>query len=101
LNALVKNWRQKARNSATIFARPARLAAGAGAGRDVLVAMTQALLFVMRGLPAQNAVFDAENEISPDLLKDRFNCYDLARVWFRPRNHRGERMENARCAVAL
>jgi hypothetical protein len=55
----------------------------------------------MRGFRTQNAVFDAENEISPDLLKEGFNCRHLAHTWFRPRNHRGERMENARCAVAL
>jgi hypothetical protein len=38
----------------------------------------------MRGIPAQNAVFDAENEISPDLLKEGFNYRYLARTWFRP-----------------
>jgi hypothetical protein len=76
-------------------------AAGCGGGQGRARCHDTALLFVMRGSRAQNAVFDAENEISPDLLKDGFKCTDLARTWFRSRIQRGERMENMRCAVAL
>jgi hypothetical protein len=51
--------------------------------------------FFIRGFSAKSAVFGAEDEFSPDLLKDGFNCRDSQHIWFRPRIHRGERMENA------
>jgi hypothetical protein len=76
-------------------------AAGPGGGQGRARCHDAALLFVMRGFRAQNAVFDAENEISPDSLKEGFNCRDLPHTWFRSRNHRGERMENTCRAVAL
>jgi len=40
-----------------------------------------------RGFAAKNAVFDAENEFWPDLLKDGFNCRDLTPTWYRSRIH--------------
>ena len=49
--------------------------------------MTRALVF-------QNAFFGAENEFSPDSLKDSFNCLDLGGHGVYPVFIRGERMEN-------
>jgi hypothetical protein len=49
----------------------------------------------------QDAFFGAENEFSPDLLKDSFNCRDLGRHGDYPVFIRGERMENVPAAVAL
>src|SRR5829696_5086058 len=49
--------------------------------------MTQAPCF-------QNAFFGAEDEFSPDLLKEGFNCLDLGPHGDQPVFIRGERMEN-------
>jgi hypothetical protein len=43
---------------------------------------------------SQIAFFGAENQFSPDLLKDSFNCRDLGPHGDRPVFIRGERMEN-------
>jgi hypothetical protein len=48
-----------------------------------------------------DAFSGAENQFSPDLLKDSFNCLDLGRDGDQPVFIRGERMENAPGAVAL
>src|SRR3954451_1206938 len=42
----------------------------------------------------QVAFFGAENEFSPDLLKDSYNCRDLGAHGDYPVFNRGERMEN-------
>jgi hypothetical protein len=76
-------------------------AAGRGGGQGCARCHDAALLFIMRGFRAQNAVFDAENEISPDSLKEGFNCRHRPYTWFPSRIQRGERMENGRRAVAL
>jgi hypothetical protein len=75
--------------------------AGRGGGQGRARCQDAALLFVMRGFRAQNAVFDAENEISPDSLKEGFNCRYPPHTWFPSRIRRGERMENERRVVAL
>jgi hypothetical protein len=62
--------------------------------------MTRAHCFQQRQ-SRLNRLFGAENEFSPDLLKDSFNCPDLARHGDHPVFTRGERMENAGGAVAL
>jgi hypothetical protein len=49
----------------------------------------------------QIAFSGAENEFSPDLLKDSFNCRDLSPHGVHPVFIRGERIENAFPAVAL
>jgi hypothetical protein len=59
-------------------------AAGPGSGQGRARCHDAALLFIMRGFRAQNAVFDAENEISPDSLKEGFNCRDLRAHGFDP-----------------
>jgi hypothetical protein len=46
-------------------------------------------------------LFGAENDFSPDLLKDSFNCRDLGNHGVNPVFIRGERMENAAPSVAL
>jgi hypothetical protein len=56
--------------------------------------MTRAHCFQQRQ-SRLNRLFGAENEFSPDLLKDSFNCPDLARHGDHPVFTRGERMENA------
>jgi hypothetical protein len=43
---------------------------------------------------SSNAFFGAENEFSPDSLKDSFNCLDLGGHGVYPVFIRGERMEN-------
>jgi len=43
---------------------------------------------------SQIAFFGAEDEFSPDLLKDSFNCLDRSRDGVDPVFIRGERMEN-------
>jgi hypothetical protein len=43
---------------------------------------------------SQVAFFGAENEFSPDLLKDGYNCRDLSAHGDHPVFIRGERMEN-------
>jgi hypothetical protein len=48
-----------------------------------------------------DAFFGAEDEFSPDSLKDSFNCPDLGRHGDQPVFTRGERMEKAARAVAL
>jgi hypothetical protein len=84
---MAMNLRKKARSSASGFASSRRLSAGACRDAEPIVAMTRALVF-------QNAFFGAENEFSPDSLKDSFNCLDLGRHGVYPVFIRGERMEN-------
>jgi hypothetical protein len=50
---------------------------------------------------AQSAFFDAETQLSPDSLKEGFNCHDPAKHGVGPVMNRGERIENAPPAVAL
>jgi hypothetical protein len=58
-------------------------------------------------LPRKTPFFGVENEFSPDLLKDGFNCHDRAHTWWRTvvtrgeQTKRGERTENRGPAVAL
>jgi hypothetical protein len=87
LNALAMNWRQKARSSASGFASPALACAGAERDAEPIVAMTRALVF-------KTPYSAPEDEFSPDLLKDSFNCRDLAPHGVHPVFIRGERMEN-------
>jgi hypothetical protein len=89
LNALPKKACQKARNSAKGFAVRGRLFAGAGRDAEEaeeIVAMTRPL-FLAHGLAGRTHVFSVEDEFSPDLLKDGFNCRDRARTWCRSRIH--------------
>jgi hypothetical protein len=86
LNARAQNWRQKARSSVKGFAYPSRLFAGEERDAEVIVAMTRPL-FLRSRLAAKNAVYGAENQFWPDLLKDGFNCRDLAHTWCPPRIH--------------
>ena len=53
-----------------------------------------ASVFSFAPFPRETPFFGAENQFSPDLLKDGFNCSDSQHIWFRPRIHRGERMQN-------
>jgi hypothetical protein len=50
-----------------------------------MVAMTR-LLSLLAAYAAQSALFDAEDQLWPDLLKQGFNCRDLARTWYQPGN---------------
>jgi hypothetical protein len=50
---------------------------------------------------AQSAFSGAETQLWPDLLKEGFNCHDPGKHGVGPVMIRGERIENARPAVAL
>jgi hypothetical protein len=56
--------------------------------------MTRALVFNRGGWPRKTPYSAPENEFSPDLLKDSFNCQDLGSHGDHPVFIRGERMEN-------
>jgi hypothetical protein len=56
--------------------------------------MTQALVFNRGGWPRKTPYSAPENEFSPDLLKEGFNCLDRCPHGDHPVFIRGERMEN-------
>ena len=72
---------------------PSRRSAGEGEGCRSDGCHDEALCF-LRGFCRGSAFCGADSEFWPDLLKEGFNCRDLAHTWCRSRIHRGERMEN-------
>jgi hypothetical protein len=58
-------------------------------------------LFSAAARPRETPFSGVENQFSPDLLKEGFNCPDLGRDGDHPVFTRGERMENAPGSVAL
>jgi ATP-binding cassette ChvD family protein len=56
--------------------------------------MTRAFYFSSRLRAARNAFSGVWNDLSPDSLKDGFNCTDQSRHGFEPVIIRGERIEN-------
>jgi hypothetical protein len=66
---------------------PARPAAGEDSEVETIVVMTRTLCFRSRPSPRLDARWCAENEFSRHLLKDGFNCRDLAHTGYKTRIH--------------